>query len=92
MQNHIQGVKALALAEAGLNDALAQLRVDSRWTEGFTDKSFGNGAYTVTIKDTTIRSTAETVDGFSARVEAEVAVSPDGPPYLIRIDDFRINP
>jgi len=92
MQNHIHGVKALALAEAGLNDALAQLRVDSRWTEGFTDKSFGNGVYTVTIKDTTIRSTAETVDGFSARVEAEVAVSPDGPPYLIRIDDFRINP
>mgnify|MGYP000875709546 CR=1 FL=1 len=92
MQNHIHGVKALAVAEAGLNDALSRLRVAPGWTEGFTDKPFGNGTYTVTINDTTIRSAAQTADGFSARVEADVAVSPDGPPHLIRIDDFRINP
>jgi len=92
MQNHVHGAEAMALAEAGLNDALAQLRVDSRWTAGFSDKPFGNGTYTVTVEDKTILSAATTSDGFSARVEAEVAVAPDGPPYLVRIDELRINP
>jgi Tfp pilus assembly protein PilX len=92
MQNHVHGAKALAVAEAGLNDALAQLRVNSHWNAGFADKPFGNGTYTVAIQDTTIRSAATTSDGFSARLEADVAVAPDGPPYLIRIDELRINP
>jgi hypothetical protein len=92
MQNHLHGTEAMAVAEAGLNDALAQLRVDFRWSKGFADKPFGDGTYTVTIKDTTILSTAKTSDGFSARIEADVAVAPDGPPYLVRIDELRINP
>jgi len=92
MQNHVHGAEAMALAEAGLNDALARLRVDSHWTDGLADKPFANGTYTVTIEDKTIRSAANTLDGFSARVEADVAVSPDGPPYLVRIDELRINP
>lgn len=92
MQNHIHGVMALAVAEAGLNDALARLRIAPGWKEGFTDKPFANGTYTVTIGDATIRSTARTADGFSASIEADVAISPEGPPHLIRIDDWRINP
>jgi hypothetical protein len=35
---------------------------------------------------------ATTSDGFTARVEADVTMAPDGPPYLIRIDELRINP
>jgi len=45
MQNHVRGAEAMALAEAGLNDALAKLRVDSHWTDGLADKPFGNGTY-----------------------------------------------
>ncbi|MEN6337333.1 MAG: hypothetical protein ABFE01_24015, partial [Phycisphaerales bacterium] len=78
MQNQVHGAEAMALAEAGLNDALAQLRVNSRWIAGFSEKPFGDGTYTVTVKDKTILSAATTSDGFEARVEADVAVSPKG--------------
>lgn len=92
MQNHVHGAQALALAEAGLNDALARLRLDSGWTEGLAGQSFSGGSYTVTRADATITSVATTSDGFTARVEAEVMVASDGPPYVIRIDELRINP
>jgi type II secretory pathway component PulK len=92
MQNHLHSVEAVALAEAGLNDAFAQLRANSAWNAGFANKPFGAGTYTVTRTDATIRSVATTVDGFSACVEADVEVAPNGPPYLIRIDALRINP
>lgn len=92
MQNHLHGVEAMALAEAGLNDAFAQLRANPAWNAGFSDKTFGAGTYTVTVNDSTIRSVATTSDGFSACVEADVEVAPDGPPHLIRIEALRINP
>ena len=92
MQNHIRGAEVLALAEAGLNDALAQLRADRGWNAGFAGKSFGGGSYTVTVDGSTIASAATTSQGFEARLEAEVTVSSAGPPYLIRIDELRINP
>jgi long-subunit fatty acid transport protein len=92
MQNHLHGVEAMTLAEAGFNDALAQLRANPAWTVGFADKTFGTGTYTVTVNDATIRSVATTSNGFSACVEADVEVAPDGPPHLIRIEALRINP
>jgi len=92
MQNHVHGAEAMAVAEAGLNDALAQLRADADWHEGFKDKSFGDGAYTVTVGGSTITSTATTSHGFVVRLEADVTTAPDGPPHLIRIDALRINP
>lgn len=92
MQNHIHGAEAMAVAEAGLNDALAQLRLGAGWTSGFANKSFHGGSYTVTRDDATIASVAATSDGFTARVEADVTIAPDGPPHVIRIDKLRINP
>jgi len=91
MQNHIGGAEALATAEAGLNDALAQLRADRSWRSGYADKSFNGGSYSVTIDGSTVHSTAVTAGGFMATMEAEVTVAPDGPPYVIRIDGLRIN-
>jgi len=91
MQNHIGGAEALATAEAGLNDALAQLRADRHWRRGYTDKSFNGGSYSVTLDGSTIRSTAVTDAGFMATMEAQVTVAPDGPPYVVRIDGLRIN-
>ncbi len=64
MQNHLHSIEAMVVAEAGINDALAQLRVDSTWNTGFADKPFSNGTYTVTIKDATIQSAATTIGRF----------------------------
>jgi len=49
MQNQIYAARALAIAEAGLNDALAQIRIDNNWDDGFDNKPFDGGSYTVTV-------------------------------------------
>jgi len=94
MQNHVWAVQALAVAEAGLNDALAQIRIDSNWDDGFENKPFDGGSYTVTVTgalpNLTIESTGTSAQGFVARVEADVTVSSSSP-YIIRIDSLRIN-
>lgn len=92
MQNHIGGAQALTTAEAGLNDALAQLRLDSGWHSGYVDKQFDGGSYTVVVNGSTIRSTGTTSSGFIAILEAEATLATDGPPYLIGITKLRINP
>jgi Tfp pilus assembly protein PilX len=95
MRNQIYAVQALAVAEAGLNDAFSELRDDSSWADGFTDKLFNGGSYTVTVSGTLpnnliITSTGTSSQGFVARVEADVTLS-SGSPYIIRIDNLRIN-
>lgn len=94
MQNHISAAKALAVAEAGLNDAFSQLRADSSWTTGFLDKAFDTGSYTVTVSGSLpnliVQSTGTTSTGFTARVAADITVGTSSP-YIIRIDNLRIN-
>ena len=94
MQNQINAAEALAIAEAGLNDAFSELRLDSSWNSGFSSKAFDNGSYTVTVSGTlpnlTITSTGNSGQGFVARVEADVTVGGTSP-YIIRIDSMRIN-
>jgi len=93
MQNQVNSAKALAIANAGLNDAFAELRNDSSWNSGFTDKSFSDGSYTVTVTGVspslTVESTA-VIDGFTARVAAELTISPNSP-HILKIDKFRVN-
>ncbi len=99
MQNQIYAAQARAVAEAGLNDAFSEIRDDSTWTAGFTDKSFNGGEYDVTVSGTlpflTITSTGTTAQNFTARVEADIAVGVTNPystgPYVIRIDKLRVN-
>jgi len=94
MQNQIYAARALAIAEAGLNDAFAQIRIDNDWDDGFDDKPFDGGSYTVTVTgalpNLTIESTGTSAQGFVARGEADVTVSSSSP-YIIRIDSLRIN-
>ena len=94
MRNQICSAQALAVGEAGLNDAFAEIRADSSWTDGFTDKVFNGGSYTVTVSGSlpnlTIESTGTSADGFVARVAAETTIGTSSP-YVIRIDEFRIN-
>ena len=94
MRNQICAAEALATAEAGLNDAFAELRADSSWTTGFTDKPFNGGSYTVTVEgslpDPNIVSTGTSSQSFVGRVEADITVGSSSP-YVIRIDNLRIN-
>ena len=94
MRNQIYAAQALAITEAGLNDAFSELRVDSSWNSGFSNKVFDDGSYTVTVSGTlpnlTITSTGTSSQGFVARVEADIRVGSVSP-YLIVIDGLRIN-
>jgi Tfp pilus assembly protein PilX len=94
MQNQICAAQALAVAEAGLNDAFAQIRTNKDWSSGFSNKPFEGGSYTVTVTGTipnrTIESTGTTSRDFVARVKADITISSSSP-YIIRIDSLRIN-
>ena len=94
MRNQIFAAYALATAEAGLNDAFAQIRADPNWADGFTDKAFNGGSYTVTVTGSLpnriVTSTGTSSEGFVAKVEADVTISTSSP-YIIRIDNLRIN-
>ncbi len=94
VHNQVFLAQAVATAEAGLNDAFAELRDDSSWTDGFTNKSFEDDTYTVSVSGTlpnlTIISAATTAEGYQARVEADITVGTAGP-HTIRIDHYRIN-
>ena len=95
MQNQVWAAQALAVAEAGLNDAFAQIRTDHEWDDGFDNKSFDGGSYTATVLGSlpslTIESTGTSSQSFVARIGADVTVHNSGPPYVIRIDNLRIN-
>ena len=94
MQNHVNLAGAVATAEAGLNDAFYEIRNDSSWTTGFTNKAFNSGTYTVTVSGTlptlAVQSTGTSAQSFIARVEADVTVSTSSP-YIIRVDNLRVN-
>jgi Tfp pilus assembly protein PilX len=90
VRNQICAAEALATAEAGLNDALSEIRTDSGWTEGFTDKAFNSGSYTVDVNDSEITATGTSSQGFIAKVSADITIGSTSP-YVIRIDNLRIN-
>lgn len=94
MNNQANAAQALESAYAGLNDAFSELRLDSSWTSGFTNKSFNSGTYTVAISGSlpslVVESMATTAKGFVSKVQADVTVSPDSP-YVVRVDELRVN-
>ncbi len=92
VQNHIGGAEAAALAEAGLNDALAQLRQDPAWHAGYIDKPFGGGSYSVVVDGSTVTATARTSRGFVAKVQAETMRGTDHSGSLVEVSKLRINP
>ena len=95
MRNHVYAARALAAAEAGLNDAFAQIRADSSCISSFPFTSgFNGGSYTVScegsLPDPNITSQGTTAEGFVARMQADITVGAASP-YVIRIDNLRIN-
>jgi Tfp pilus assembly protein PilX len=91
MQNHVGGAEALATAEAGLNDALAQLRQDPGWRAGYADKPFGVGSYTVVVDGSTVTATAATSRGFVAKIQAEITRGADDSSSVVQVSEWRIN-
>ena len=91
MQTQVHAVEALMTAEAGLENALAQLRLDATWNDGFTNKAFNGGAYSVEVDNEEITSVSTSDQGFTANVVATVTISTAGPPYTVRVDTFDIN-
>ncbi|MHC4131995.1 MAG: hypothetical protein ACYSSP_09125 [Planctomycetota bacterium] len=97
MRNQLFAAEAIATAEAGLNDAFYELRSDSGWTDGFTDKAFNSGSYTVVVEDSNapvsdllVTSTGTSAQGFVTRVEADITLS-NNSPYILCINNYRIN-
>ncbi len=95
MRNQIGLTRALAVAEAGLHDALAQIRQDSSWNSGFSDKPFFEDSYSVTVSGSpptmTLTSTGAVSTGYKARLEAHILAAPQSP-HEITIEAIRINP
>jgi type II secretory pathway component PulK len=94
MRNQLYAAQAMCTAEAGLNDAFAQMRSSSSWTTGFTNKAFNGGSYTVAVTGTlpnrTVTSTGTSSQGYMARMAADVTIGTSSS-YKIRIDKLRIN-
>ncbi|MBN1360702.1 MAG: hypothetical protein JW993_08925 [Sedimentisphaerales bacterium] len=92
VRNHVEAAKALGVAEAGLNNALAELRIDRNWNDGFSGKSFpGGGQYSVVVEGSEITATGTSVGGFMATVEAQVLISASGPPYAVSVQSLKVN-
>jgi len=91
MQNHVYAAEALATSEAGLEEALKELRQDKTWTTGWTGEPFNGGSYTVSVGGGTIRSEAVTARGFTALMEADFVAAGGAPPYTIQVRAMRIN-
>ncbi|MCP4452175.1 MAG: hypothetical protein GY809_11985 [Planctomycetes bacterium] len=70
MGNHVHAAEALAVAQAGLNDAFAEIRADSSWSAGFTDKAFDGGSYTVLVRDDSTDSVPPSQTDGELEVEA----------------------
>ena len=96
MQNQIYATQALVTAEAGLNDAFSELRDDDEWVGPLTDEPFNGGLYNVSVTgalpNLTIESEGISVQGFVARVRADVTVdTSDSSDHTIRVDNLRVN-
>lgn len=98
-QHRVYASQARALAEAGLNAALAQIRWDRNWTDGFQDEilageeKFGGGDYDVDVNsdNLTISAAVTSWQGYTATIEAQITVSDGNSPYIIRIDNLKVN-
>ena len=82
LTNQLQVTKALYLAQAGLEDAIYQLRQNSAWRTGFTNKTFPSGSntsYTVTVTkalpDLTLTCTGTTPD-LTKTITVNISVLP----------------
>ena len=95
MANQAYATEAFEIAEAGLNDAIANIRWNRYWDTGFSSKVFEDGIYTVDVNNTdmpvlVITSTGTNSQGYIAKITANATIGYDIP-YRIRIDMLKVN-
>ncbi len=90
-RNHLNSMKALFVADAGIEDAISELRADFTWNAGFTDQIFPSGdssKYTVSVVNNhplvVITSTGE-ANGFIRNIEVELNIVESTAPYPVRV-------
>jgi type II secretory pathway component PulK len=80
IHNQVEAARVQYLAEAGVQDAMGELLLDSSWRTGFTNKEFPAGSghtYTVTVDDggsglLTVTSVGRTAGGAEKTVTAQL--------------------
>jgi Tfp pilus assembly protein PilX len=90
--NHLGRLEALYTAEAGVEDAISQLRTNINWTTAsviFPDGS--NNSYTVTrpTGSRVITSIGNIDNKFAATIEARVSIQGTSSPYTVRIVSYK---
>ena len=94
MQNQIFAAEATAIAEAGLNDAFYELRLDDEWDDGFENKVFAGGSYTVEVQSSPpklkVTSTGISSQGFISKIFARINVGTSFP-HTISIEQYNID-
>jgi hypothetical protein len=95
MQNQVYAAEATQVAEAGLNDAMAQLRANRLWNAGFSAKQFAGGSYTVAVNNAnipnlTLIASGTNSQGYAARITAQATIG-DTDPFAVRIDSLKVN-
>lgn len=95
VKNQQEMARAFAVAEAGLNEAIAAIRQDISWNSGFSNQPFFEDAYTVSVTGTppllTIDSTGITAAGYRTLLRAEIQAGL-AVPHPVQIRSLRVNP
>jgi len=103
--NYELDLQTTYIADAGVEGAINELRYDPGWTTGFSNVSFSDGTYGVTIlsnvldpnpgifRKVKIRSDG-TMSGFQRRLEVEVSIIDVGGSgsYLIATTSWKLMP
>ena len=90
-RNHIGSMKALFVADAGIEDAIAELRANYNWQAGFSNKIFPAGSsshYSVSVTNThpkVVITSVGTAEGFVRTIEIELNIVETTAPYPVRV-------
>ena len=95
VRNHATSTKALFVADAGIEDAIAALRANRAWDAGFTQKELPAGSghhYTVRVVNnapTAVITSTGVVSGFERRIEVRASVYGRSVPYSVRVMNWK---
>jgi hypothetical protein len=90
MRNHLGMVQAHAIAEAGIEDAIAHIRIDPSWHQG-AHRRFGGGDYSVAVEEGTLTSIGRFAGGYQTLLSVDITIVGEKSPYHVRIDAVRLN-
>lgn len=87
VRNHQYSLRALYIADTGVEDAIYNLILDSHWNAGFTNKAFAGETYTVTITNNypnpiIIDSVGTAGGSFQKHLRVQVTISGSKPPTI----------